>query len=149
MRAEHFNKNKEGNFMKKLILTMIVACGLFTAQAQNSGDWYVGTGDIANTAWTEWAVSPTVGYGVMDNLMIGFNVSQADSTVDMTYDLHARYYLANYFVYVATTGLDTDGMSVGVGKMFTIHKGIFIDPKIVYNTEEKTTNLTLGFGLKF
>ena len=135
--------------MKKLILTMIVACGLFTAQAQNSGDWYVGTGDIANTAWTEWAVSPTVGYGVMDNLMIGFNVSQADSTVDMTYDLHARYYLANYFVYVATTGLDTDGMSVGVGKMFTIHKGIFIDPKIVYNTEEKTTNLTLGFGLKF
>ena len=149
MRAEHFNKNKEGNFMKKLILTMIVACGLFAAQAQNSGDWYVGTGDIANTAWTEWAVSPTVGYGVMDNLMIGFNVSQADSTVDMTYDLHARYYLANYFVYVATTGLDTDGMSVGVGKMFTIHKGIFIDPKIVYNTEEKTTNLTLGFGLKF
>jgi len=135
--------------MKKLILTMIIACGLLSAQAQNSGDWYVGTGDIANTAWTEWAVSPTVGYGIMDNLMIGLNVSQADSTVDMTYDLHARYYLANYFVYVATTGLDTDGMSVGVGKMFTIHKGIFIDPKIVYNTEEKTTNLTLGFGLKF
>ena len=50
--------------MKKLILTMIIACGLSSAQAQNSGDWYVGTGDIANTAWTEWAVSPTVGYGI-------------------------------------------------------------------------------------
>ena len=90
--------------MKKLILTMIIACGLISAQAQNSGDWYVGT---------------------------------------------ARYYLANYFVYVKTTGLNTDAMSVGVGKMFTIHKGIYVDPKIVYNTEEKTTNLTLGFGLKF
>jgi len=135
--------------MKKLILTMIIACGLISAQAQNSGDWYVGTGDIANTAWTEWAVSPTVGYGITDNLMVGLNVSQADSTVDMTYDLHARYYLANYFIFVKTTGFNTDAMSVGVGKMFTIHKGIYVDPKVVYNAEEKTTNLTLGFGLKF
>ena len=40
-------------------------------------------------------------------------------------------------------------MSVGVGKMFTVYKGVFIDPKIVYNAGDKTTNLTLGFGLKF
>jgi len=135
--------------MRKLILTIIMACGLFGVQAQDRGDWYVGTGDIANTAWTEWAVSPTVGYGIMDNLMVGLNVSQADSTADMTYDFHARYYLANYFVYAATSGFNTGAMSVGVGKMFTVYKGVFIDPKIVYNAGEKTTNLTLGFGLKF
>ena len=61
--------------MKKLILSL--ALGLLCTlgvNAQEKGDWYIGTGDIANTAWTEWSVSPTVGYGVTDDLMIGFNV---------------------------------------------------------------------------
>ncbi len=64
-----------------MILTL--ALGLFLtvgAIAQNAkGDWYIGTGDIANVAWTEWSISPTVGYAVTDDLMIGLNVSQADS----------------------------------------------------------------------
>ena len=124
---------------------------LFTVgvSAQEKGDWYVGTGDIANTAWTEWSVAPTVGYGITDKLMVGLNVSQSDSTVDMNYSLHARYYMNGYFVYVATEGLDAENMSYGVGKMFGVHKGIFIDPKVVYNATEKTTNLMLGVGLKF
>ena len=81
--------------------------------------------------------------------MVGLSVSQADSTVDMTYDLHARYFLANYFVYASTSGLDTETLSLGVGKLFTLRNNIYVDPKIVYNTGEKTTNLTLGFGFKF
>jgi|TARA_R100000458_G_C8235017_1_gene215609 hypothetical protein len=136
--------------MRTIILTMALAIAtVFSTQAQERGDWYVGTGDVANVAWTDWAVSPTVGYGVMDNLMVGISVAQADSTVDMAYDLHARYFTKGYFVYVATNGLSTDAMSVGLGKMFTLRKGVYVDPKIVYNTEMKTTNLTLGFGLKF
>jgi len=67
----------------------------------------------------------------------------------MSYDLHARYYFKGYFAYAATSGLDTETLSLGVGRMFTIHKGVYVDPKIVYNTGDKTTNLTLGFGLKF
>ena len=136
--------------MKNLILTMMLAIAtVFSTQAQTTGDWYVGTGDISDVAWTNWAVSPTVGYGVMDNLMVGVSVAQADSTVDMDLDFHARYFVKGYFVYVATNGLSTDAMNVGLGRMFTIHKGVYVDPKIVYNTGEKTTNLTLGFGLKF
>ena len=70
--------------MRKLILTLaLVVATIVGTQAQTKGDWYVGTGDVANIAWTDWAVSPTVGYGVMDNLMVGLSVSQADSTVDM------------------------------------------------------------------
>ena len=54
--------------MRNLIILAIFVCGLFTANSQNAkGDWYVGTGDIANTAWTDWAVSPTLGYAVTDN----------------------------------------------------------------------------------
>ena len=136
--------------MKKVILSLtlglLVALGV---NAQEKGDWYIGTGDIANTAWTEWSVSPTVGYGIMDNLMVGCSVSQADSTADMDVDFHARYYMNGYFVYVASSGLNTDNLSYGVGKMFTFHKGVFVDPKVVYDATAKTTNLMLGVGLKF
>ena len=136
--------------MKKLILSL--ALGLLTVagvNAQEKGNWYIGTGDIANKAWTEWSVSPTVGYGVTNDLMIGVNVSQSDSTADMVVDLHARYFWKGYFAYVSTTGLNTDNLSYGVGKMFTFHKGVYVDPKVVYNATEKTTNLMLGVGLKF
>mgnify|MGYP001242288681 FL=1 len=135
--------------MRTLILTLALAFGLSTANAQTTGDWYVGTGDIANTAWTEWSVSPTIGYGVMDNLMVGCSVSQTDSTADLNVDFHARYFWKGYFGYLATDGLSTDGMSLGLGKLFTLRNNIYVDPKVVYNTGEKTTNLTLGFGFKF
>ncbi len=77
--------------MKKLILSLTLGLGLaLGVNAQEKGDWYLGTGNIANTAWTEWSVSPTVGYGVTDNLMVGVNVSQADSTADMAGDFCPR-----------------------------------------------------------
>ena len=82
--------------------------------------------------------------------MEGLNVSQADSTEDISFDLHARYFFKGYFAYVATEGLDTEGLKLGVGKMFSFHKnGMFIDPKVVFDTATETTNLQLGFGLKF
>ena len=136
--------------MRNIILTMVLACAtVFSSQAQTKGDWYVGTGDVANVAWTDWAVSPTLGYGVTDQLMVGLSVSQADSTVDLELDFHARYFVNGYFVYAATSGLDTENMSIGFGKLFAIRNNIYVDPKVVYNTGDKTTNLTLGFGLKF
>ena len=136
--------------MRTIILTVVLACAtILGTQAQTKGDWYVGAGDVANVAWTDWAVSPTVGYGVTDNLMIGLSVAQADSTVDMELDFHARYFVNGYFVYAAAKGLDTDNLNIGLGKMFTFHKNVYVDPKVVYNTGEKTTNLLLGFGLKF
>ncbi len=136
--------------MNKIILSLAlsVLCVL-GVNAQSAGDWYVGTGDIANKAWTEWSLSPTVGYGVTDDLMVGVNISQADSTVDVSYDLHARYYVRGYFVYATTDGLNTEALKVGVGRMFGIHKGIYVDPKLVYDTQSETTNLTLGLGLYF
>jgi len=136
--------------MKKMLMSLTLAI-FFTlgVNAQNKSDIYIGTGDIANKAWTEWSISPTIGYGITDKLMVGVNISQADSTVDVSYDLHARYYMNGYFVYASTSGLDTENMSYGVGKMFTFHKGVYIDPKVVYNATTKTTNLMLGVGLRF
>jgi hypothetical protein len=136
--------------MKKIILSLAlsVLCVL-GVNAQSQGDWYIGTGEIANQAWTDWSIAPTVGYGLTDNLMVGINVSQADSTVDVSYDLHARYYLSGYFVYAATDGLDTETLKIGIGTMFGVHKGIYVDPKLVYDTQSRTTNLSIGLGLYF
>ena len=136
--------------MKKIVLTMFLSTLLVLgANAQYVGQWYVGTGNIANIAWTDWSVSPTVGYGLTDKVMVGANLSQADSTADMEIDLHTRYYINGYFAYVATNGLSTDGVKLGLGKMFSLTSSVYLDPKVVYNTTEKTTNLQLGFGFKF
>ncbi len=121
-----------------------------SVNAQNAkGDWYLGTGDVANTAWTELSIAPTVGYAISDNLMVGCNVSQADSSAEMVLDAHVRYFYNGLFGYVSAPNLDTDNLTIGVGKMFTFHKVMYIDPKVVYDTNLKTTNLMLGFGLKF
>ena len=127
---------------------LAVLCAV-SVNAQERGDWYVGTGDIANAAWTEWSIAPTVGYGITDNFMVGVNVSQADSSAEMVLDAHVRYFWNGLFGYVSAPNLDTDMLSIGVGKMFTFHKGVYVDPKLVYDTNAKTTNLMLGVGLKF
>ena len=58
--------------MKNYILTLaIAALTTFGANAQNTkGDWYVGTGDITNTAWTELSIQPTIGYAFSDSYNI-------------------------------------------------------------------------------
>ena len=136
--------------MKKIVLTLFLSTLLVLGlNGQEKGDWYVGTGNIADKAWTEWSIAPTVGYGLTDNFMVGLNVSQADSTADMNFDIHARYFWNGYFIYMETEGLKTENMNYGLGKMFTFHKGVYVDPKVVYNATQKTTNLMLGVGLKF
>tara|TARA_B100000768_G_C11193758_1_gene338518 strand:+ start:365 stop:805 length:441 start_codon:yes stop_codon:yes gene_type:complete len=146
--------------MKKIIFTLalglLLAVGANAQDAKNTkGDWYVGTGNIANVSWTDWSVSPTLGYGVTDNLMVGLDLSQ-QSDADLSMGLHARYFLSvageDLFIYAASTdvlNLDTPSLNIGVGKFFTFHKGVYVDPKIVFDLNEKTTNLQLGFGLKF
>ena len=88
-----------------------------SVNAQNAkGNWYLGTGDIANTAWTELSIAPTVGYAISDNLMVGCNVSQADSSAEMVLDAHVRYFYNGLFGYVSAPNLDTDNLTIGVGK---------------------------------
>ena len=137
--------------MKNVLMSFALAvlCAV-SVNAQNvKGDWYVGTGDIANVAWTEWSVAPSVGYAINDNLAVGVNISQTDSIADMVIDLDARYFWKGYFVYGSMPNLDTDNLKLGFGKMFTFHRGIYVDPKIVHDMGQGTTNLMLGVGLKF
>ena len=136
--------------MRNLILTIALVCGLTASQAQNnSGDWYVGTGDITNVAWTDWAVNPTIGYGVTDNLMVGLSLAQADESADMNIDFHARYFWNGVFIHAGINGLNFDEIELGLGKQFTFRNNVYVDPKLVYNAGEETVNLAIGFGFKF
>ena len=69
--------------------------------------------------------------------------------INRNYNIRIRYYMSGYFAYVATNGLSTEGMKLGIGKMFSLCSFAYLDPKVVYNATEKTTNLMLGVGLKF
>ena len=144
------------NVLMSFALAVLCTVGVNAQNVEKScckdnvkGTWYVGANDIANVAWTEWALAPTVGYAINDNLAIGVNLSQTDSIADVVIDLNARYFWKGYFVYGSLPNLDTDMLSVGFGKMFNLHRGVYIDPKVVHNMSEGTTNLMLGVGLKF
>jgi|TARA_R110000822_G_C15053989_1_gene466732 hypothetical protein len=146
--------------MKKMIFTLtlglLIAVGVNAQSAKSTaGDWYLGTGNIANTAWTDWSVSPSIGYGITDDLMVGLNISQVNSDASLSLDLHSRYFLTvaeqDLFVYASSSDVFAfDDLNFGIGKMFSFHKGsIYVDPKVVYSLGDKTTNLELGLGLKF
>ena len=136
--------------MKNFILTMCMVATVMLSQAQNTkGTFYVGTGDVANTAWTDWAVSPSVGYAFTDALVIGGSVSQVDADADMNLDFYARYFWNGMFVHAGMNGLNFDEMTLGLGKMFTLRNNIYVDPSLVYNAGSETVNLGIGFGFKF
>jgi len=144
------------NVLMSFALAVLCTVGVNAQNVEKScckdnvkGTWYVGANDIANVAWTEWSLAPTVGYAINDNLAIGVNLSQTDSIADVVIDLNARYFWKGYFVYGSLPNLDTDMLSVGFGKMFNLHRGVYVDPKVVHNLNEGTTNLMLGVGLKF
>ena len=132
--------------ISSLALGLLMVAGV---NAQEKGDWYVGAGDVSNTAWTEWSVSPSIGYGLTNNLMVGATANQ-EVGGDLEIDIHARYFVNSCFLYLGSNlGMDTDQMDLGVGKMFSFSGNVYVDPRLVYNTGNKTTNLGLGVGLKF
>ena len=136
--------------MKKLFLILTLICGLTASQAQNAkGTWYIGTGDVANVAWTDWAVSPTVAYAFTDALVIGGSISQDNADADIALNFNARYFWNGMFIHAGMNGLNFDEIELGLGKMFTLRNNIYVDPKLVYNAGSETVNLGLGFGFKF
>ncbi len=136
--------------MKKLFLILALICGLTASQAQNTkGTWYIGTGDIENVAWTDWAVDASIGYAFTDALVIGGSISQDNADADIALNFNARYFWNGMFIHAGMNGLNFDEIELGLGKMFTLRNNIYVDPKLVYNAGSETVNLGLGFGFKF
>ena len=79
---------------------------------------------------------------------LGWN-SKTKTLENVDFSKIRYFFVKDYFAYVGVEDFDLDMVQVGVGKMFTFHKNVYVDPKVVYDVNAKTTNLTLGFGLKF
>jgi len=136
--------------MKKLFLILALICGLTASQAQNTkGTWYIGTGDIENVAWTDWAVDASIGYAFTDALVIGGSISQDNADADIALNFNARYFWNGMFIHAGMNGLNSDEIELGLGKMFTLRNNIYVDPSLVYNAGSETVNLGIGFGFKF
>ncbi len=136
--------------MKKLFLILALICGLTASQAQNTkGTWYIGTGDIENVAWTDWAVDASIGYAFTDALVIGGSISQDNADADIALNFNARYFWNGMFIHAGMNGLNFDEIELGLGKMFTLRNNIYVDPSLVYNAGSETVNLGIGFGFKF
>jgi len=136
--------------MRNLILILALICGVTASQAQNAkGNWYVGTGDIANVSWDDWAVSPSIGYAFTDALVLGGTISQEDMDADINLDFYARYFWNGMFIHAGMNGLNFDEVEIGLGKQFTFKQNVYVDPKLVYNAGSETVNLGIGFGFKF
>ena len=129
---------------------LLVVFSITTSQAQNAkGDWYIGTGNISDVAWTDWSISPTVGYAFSDALVVGASVSQTDADADIDLSFYGRYFVSGVFVHAAMNGLDFEAIELGLGKQFVLRNNVYIDPAVIYNAGNETLNLGIGFGFKF
>ena len=132
------------------MIALLVVFSITTSQAQNAkGDWYIGTGNISDVAWTDWSISPTVGYAFSDALVVGASVSQTDADADIDLSFYGRYFVSGVFVHAALNGLDFEAIELGLGKQFVLRNNVYIDPAVIYNAGNETLNLGIGFGFKF
>ena len=86
--------------MKKFVLSLFaVATASFSfAQeaSQPQGSWYLGTGDattLLNVFSTGVPILPTVGYAVVDDIVVDANMS--GSTDDLSMDLRVGYFMGD------------------------------------------------------
>lgn len=132
------------------MIALLVVFSITTSEAQNAkGDWYVGTGNIVDVAWTDWSISPTVGYAFSDALVVGASVSQTDADADLDLSFYGRYFVSGIFVHAGLNGLNFDEVELGLGKQFSLRDNVYVDPTVIYNAGNETLNLVIGFGFKF
>ncbi len=81
--------------------------------------------------------NPSIARRILRDLKRG---ESPENLIPLAKGITDSYYTALGLTYI---------VSIGLGKMFTIHKSVFVDPKVVYDSAAKTTNLQLGVGLKF
>ena len=157
--------------MKKLFTLFACASLAFTLSAQDSeqaaGSYYLGAGDaldLVNIFGGDIEMSATIGYAVIDDLVVTGTIKNwdEDTSVDITLDLGVRYFWNGVFFQAGALNIlsaptteemadgRTDEMSIsfGVGKYFSlgsVSDRFYVDPQINYNfTNGFETRIGLG-----
>jgi hypothetical protein len=139
-------------------LFTLCACALFTitlsAQSeQAAGSYYLGTGDattIMNVFSTGVMMSPTIGYAVIDDLVVSGALNGATDDLDL--NLNVRYFWNGVFFQAGADDVAGDmSISLGAGKYFqlnALNDRLYVDPQINYNLDTGF-NTMIGFGARF
>ena len=139
-------------------LFTLCACAFFTitlsAQSeQAAGSYYLGTGDattIMNVFSTGVMMSPTIGYAVIDDLVVSGALNGATDDLDL--NLNVRYFYNGVFFQAGADDVAGDmSISLGAGKYFqlnALNDRLYVDPQINYNLDTGF-NTMIGFGARF
>ncbi|MBT7652781.1 MAG: hypothetical protein HN563_05640 [Flavobacteriales bacterium] len=147
--------------MKNLFTLCACAFLTFTLSAQSeqaAGSYYLGTGDattIMNVFSTGVSMSPTLGYAVIDDLVVSGAIN-SDANDDIDLNLNVRYFWSGVFFQVGADNLLSAGdadmsISLGAGKYFQLNAlsdRLYVDPQINYNLDTGF-NTMIGFGARF
>jgi hypothetical protein len=142
--------------MKNLFTLCACAFLTFTLSAQSeqaAGSYYLGTGDattLMNVFSTGVMMSPTVGYAVIDDLVVSGSLNGL--TDDLNLNLNVRYFYNGVFFQAGADDVAGDmSISLGAGKYFqlnALNDRLYVDPQINYNLDTGF-NTMIGFGARF
>jgi hypothetical protein len=150
--------------MKKLftILTVVALSTTMSFAQTEKGTFHI-AGNIGDVAWTDWAVSPTVGYFISDGFAValGFSMASGDAVANsMTLAPSARYYFNDLMF--AQGGLSmssvedaagdtetTTDIVAGVGLSLMWMDRVAIEPTLTLGSGEDVMTIGMGLGIAF
>jgi hypothetical protein len=139
--------------MKKLLLTAVVAFSTLVASAQ----FMVVTtydGD-QEESMDKISANMGIGYMVNDMITVGLANGGEDAAGEGTYDIFARYNIAQMegaYASLTMPGDDAEDMSIGVGFAFNVWNGLYVEPNYTMPTSEDAEGNREGsfnFGLSY
>jgi len=139
--------------MKKLLLTAVVAFSTLVASAQ----FMVVTtydGD-QEESMDKISANMGIGYMVNDMITVGLANGGEDAAGEGTYDIFARYNIAQMegaYASLTMPGDDAEDMSIGVGFAFNVWNGLYVEPNYTMPTSEDADGNREGsfnFGLSY
>jgi hypothetical protein len=141
--------------MKKLFTLFACASLAFTLSAQDSeqaaGSKYL----TLNVSSVGGAISPTIGYALIDNLVFSGNLNGGvDGFKSLTFDLNTRYYINDLFLQVITLDVINVGinnLSIGVGNFLfldAISDKLYIESSLNYDLNSGIYT-SVGIGARF
>ena len=139
--------------MKEVLLTAAVAFSTLVASAQfmvvttYDGDQEENMDKITQNMG--------VGYMVNDAITVGVAVGGEDAANEDTYDIWARYNIAQVegaYASLTMPGDDAEDMMIGVGFAFNVWNGLYVEPNYTMPTSEDAEGNREGsfnFGLSY
>ena len=139
--------------MKKVLLTAAVAFSTLVASAQ----FMVVTTYDGDQEETMDKITQNMGVGYMVNDAITVGVAQGgqDAANEDTYDIWARYNIAQVegaYASLTMPGDDAEDMMIGVGFAFNVWNGLYVEPNYTMPTSEDADGNREGsfnFGLSY